>query len=186
MAGASGATERRLAPADAGALRLRVLSALVLAPVALAAIWLGGRYLQALTVVAALVMAWEWARLCHGGAFLVSGFAAILASVGAVVAAIWGGVLAGSIFAATGALLVFAISRGSREQAAHWLAGGVLWVALPCVILLWLAHSTRAGREMLLWLFAIVWATDIGAYAFGRRFGGPLLAPRWSPRKTWA
>jgi phosphatidate cytidylyltransferase len=39
---------------------------------------------------------------------------------------------------------------------------------------------------MLLWMFAVVWATDIGAYAVGRRLGGPRLAPRWSPGKTWA
>jgi phosphatidate cytidylyltransferase len=59
-------------------------------------------------------------------------------------------------------------------------------VALPCVILLWLAQSPGAGRTTLLWVFAVVWATDIGAYAVGRRLGGPLLAPRWSPRKTWS
>ena len=39
---------------------------------------------------------------------------------------------------------------------------------------------------MLLWMLAVVWATDIGAYAAGRTLGGPRLAPRWSPRKTWA
>jgi phosphatidate cytidylyltransferase len=37
-----------------------------------------------------------------------------------------------------------------------------------------------------LWLFAVVWATDIGAYVVGRAIGGPRLAPRWSPGKTWA
>jgi phosphatidate cytidylyltransferase len=37
-----------------------------------------------------------------------------------------------------------------------------------------------------LWLLAVVWATDIGAYAVGRGVGGPRLAPRWSPRKTWS
>jgi phosphatidate cytidylyltransferase len=35
-------------------------------------------------------------------------------------------------------------------------------------------------------MFVVVWATDVGAYAIGRQLGGPLLAPRWSPRKTWA
>ena len=49
-----------------------------------------------------------------------------------------------------------------------------------------LARALRAGRLTVLWIFAIVWATDIGAYAIGRWLGGPLLAPRWSPRKTWA
>jgi phosphatidate cytidylyltransferase len=36
------------------------------------------------------------------------------------------------------------------------------------------------------WIFAVVWATDIGAFAAGRTFGGPRLAPRFSPNKTWA
>src|SRR5579864_7281755 len=66
------------------------------------------------------------------------------------------------------------------------MAAGCLWVALPCIILLWLAQSENAGRVTLLWVFAIVWATDIGAYGVGRLLGGPRLAPRWSPRKTWA
>jgi phosphatidate cytidylyltransferase len=35
-------------------------------------------------------------------------------------------------------------------------------------------------------MLAVVWATDIGAYTIGRQIGGPLLAPKWSPRKTWA
>ncbi|HYZ42266.1 MAG TPA: phosphatidate cytidylyltransferase, partial [Stellaceae bacterium] len=60
------------------------------------------------------------------------------------------------------------------------------WVALPCVCLLWLAHDGPTGRAPLLWVLAVVWATDIGAYAVGRTVGGPRLLPRWSPRKTWA
>ena len=38
----------------------------------------------------------------------------------------------------------------------------------------------------MLWIFAVVWSTDIGAYAIGRGLGGPRLAPHWSPGKTWA
>jgi phosphatidate cytidylyltransferase len=67
-----------------------------------------------------------------------------------------------------------------------WLASGTLWIALPCVLLLWLAQRDGSGRATLLWILAVVWATDIGAYAFGSRIGGPRLAPRWSPGKTWA
>jgi len=57
---------------------------------------------------------------------------------------------------------------------------------LPCVLLLWLGRAEGAGRVTVLWIFAVVWATDIGAYLVGRQIGGPRLAPRWSPRKTWA
>jgi phosphatidate cytidylyltransferase len=63
---------------------------------------------------------------------------------------------------------------------------GMLWVALPCVCLLWLAREGISGRVTLLWVVAVVWATDIGAYVVGKMLGGPRLAPRWSPRKTWA
>lgn len=172
-----------MAPAEAGSLRLRILSALVLAPLPLGAIWLGGPYLAALIVVAAVIMAWEWSRLCGGGPVLVGAVA-----VAVLVAAAWG-LWAGSALAIVGAAVTWAVETGRGGKAPLWTAVGSLWVGLPCIILLWLlwlVQSGSAGRAMLLWLFAVVWATDIGAYAFGRRLGGPLLAPQWSPRKTWA
>jgi len=82
--------------------------------------------------------------------------------------------------------IVFGAARLAQDREPRWLALGALWIAVPCVLLLWLARIDGAGRSTVLWIFAIVWATDIGAYAIGRRLGGPLLWPRWSPRKTWA
>jgi phosphatidate cytidylyltransferase len=169
-----------LALAEARSLRLRVLSALVLAPLPLVAIWLGGPFLWVLTVAAAVIMAWEWSRLCGGGGVLV-GVVAI-----AVAAAALAGIGAGAAIALCGAGLVWLVESRQRRAAPRWMAAGSLWVALPCIILLWLAQSASAGRVTLLWVFAVVWATDIGAYAAGRQMGGPLLAPRWSPHKTWA
>lgn len=158
----------------------------MLAPLPLAAIWFGGLFLQLLTALTASLMAWEWGRLCGGGR---SGVAA-LALVGAVVAAVAvtavAGVWSGAAIALGGAAIVWGIAVREPGVAPLWMAAGSLWVALPCVILLWLADSAGAGRATLLWVFAVVWATDIGAYAAGRTLGGPLLAPRWSPGKTWA
>jgi phosphatidate cytidylyltransferase len=184
LAGASGATGRPLAPADAGTLRLRILSALVLAPLPIIAIWFGGPLLSVLTLVAAIVMAWEWGRLC--GAPGVGGWVLLGVVTAAVVLASFGETAAGALLAGAGAVLVWQIGLRRRAAAPLWLAAGSLWVALPCIILLWLAQSGAAGRGTLFWLFAVVWATDIGAYAVGRQLGGPLLAPSWSPRKTWA
>ena len=45
---------------------------------------------------------------------------------------------------------------------------------------------TPAGAQHLLWLLIVIWATDICAYLVGRAVGGPRLAPRISPGKTWA
>ena len=111
---------------------------------------------------------------------------AVLAAIGAAVAAEAAGGIAPAIgVSLLGAAIVFGAARLARDREPRWLALGALWIAVPCVLLLWLARIDGAGRFTVLWIFAIVWATDIGAYAIGRRLGGPLLWPRWSPRKTW-
>ena len=179
----------RLAPADRssqGSLRLRILSALVLAPIAIAIAWAGWPWLPIVTATAGAVMAWEWARLCHAGRLRPSGVVLIGAVLGAVAVAAAGEIVLAIGVSLAGAAIVFAMARREAGGAAQWLALGALWVALPCVLLLWLARMDGAGRVTVLWIFAVVWSTDIGAYAIGRRLGGPRLAPRWSPGKTWA
>ncbi len=168
-------------PAPESALAPRVLSALALAPLPVAAIWFGSPWLPLLTGLAAGVMAWEWGRLTRrdglGKTILVA----------LVLAAVWAAALLPVRFAllltVAAAGLVFSASGVSPAGGGGWAALGVLWLALPSISLLWLAQS---GRATLFWILAVVWATDIGAYAVGMSIGGPRLAPRWSPAKTWS
>jgi phosphatidate cytidylyltransferase len=186
FAAAIAATVHRLARADSGSFWLRVISALTLAPLPIAAIWFGSPWLPLLTAAAAAVMAWEWGRLCRGGHFGRIG----LVLVGVVLVSVAVAALASARLAlgtaVLGAAVVFWVARERRDLDPQWTAFGALWVALPCVCLLWLARDGSTGRATLLWVLAVVWATDIGAYVAGRALGGPRLAPRWSPRKTWA
>jgi phosphatidate cytidylyltransferase len=175
-----------LVPTERNPLIPRILSALVLAPVAVAAAWFGSPWLPLVTVIAAAGMGWEWARLCRGGRLGASGGMLVAVVTAAVIAAELAGLSAAFGLSLAGAALVFATARSGGDRQPYWLALGALWVAVPCVLWLWLAGNDAAGRVTLLWIFAVVWATDIGAYAVGRRFGGLRLAPRWSPRKTWA
>lgn len=62
----------------------------------------------------------------------------------------------------------------------------VVYVLAALVALLWLRHQPGTGRETVLWIVAVVWATDIGAYFLGKLAGGAKLAPRISPGKTWS
>jgi phosphatidate cytidylyltransferase len=175
-----------LVRAERGSLPLRILSAVILAPFPIAAIWFGWPWLPLLTAIAATVMAWEWGRLCRSGRFGQTGIVlvtVVLATVGAAALASPGLALGTALL---GAGIVFWAARKKRDLAPQWTAFGALWVALPCVCLLWLARDGPVGRATLLWVLAVVWSTDIGAYAIGRTLGGPRLAPRWSPRKTWA
>lgn len=175
----------RAEPAEQNSLKLRVLSSVVLAPIAVAAAWAGWPWLPIVTAVAGAVMAWEWARLCGDGGIGASGALLIATTLAAIVVAAAAGFVAATLVSVLGAVSVFAAARREPGGQAWWLAVGTLWVALPCVLLLWLARLDQTGVTVL-WIFALVWATDIGAYAAGRRFGGPRLAPSWSPRKTWA
>lgn len=67
-----------------------------------------------------------------------------------------------------------------------WVVFGLIYVALA-VHGLWLVRALPGnGLLMAAWLFLVVWATDVGAYVFGRTIGGPKIAPAISPSKTWA
>jgi phosphatidate cytidylyltransferase len=172
------------APAAIGGFGRRVLSALVLAPTAIAAAWFGWPWLPIVTALAGAGMAWEWARLCGAGRVGARGCVLIAAILAAVASAAVGQIAAALVLSALGAAVVFVLARRESGSDAGWLALGAVWLAVPCVLLLWLSRAD--GRPTVLWIFAVVWATDIGAYATGRRVGGPRLAPSWSPGKTWS
>jgi phosphatidate cytidylyltransferase len=74
------------------------------------------------------------------------------------------------------------LSTGARVG---WLLFGIVYLG-AAIAGLWVARSTEEGFFVTMVLFGVVWATDIGAYAFGRAIGGPKIAPRISPSKTWA
>jgi phosphatidate cytidylyltransferase len=173
------------ADAKPSSLRLRILSALVMAPVALAAVWLGGWWLSALVLLAVAGMCWEWARLATGGGFGATGAVTVATGVIAVGALLFGAGL-GTAFAlaCAGSAAVLTVAASTRAAEPLWAAAGTLWIALGTAAFLYLALA--GGRGMALWLLAVVWATDIGAYAAGRSIGGPRLAPRLSPNKTWS
>jgi phosphatidate cytidylyltransferase len=162
-----------------------------LLPIPIAAVWFGWPWLQLVTTAAAALMAWEWGRLCYrarSGATAAVLLRIILVGVVMAPVATAGVADAGLAVAISvvGAGVAYWVACGSTDLDPLWAALGTIWVALPCVAFLWLAGEKVGGRATLFWVLAAVWATDTGAYAFGYTFGGPRLAPRWSPRKTWA
>ena len=157
-----------------------------MAPLALLAVWFGWPWLPALVALVALGMSWEWLRLTGGGVLGWSGALMVLTAVAAVVMMAFGWAPEALLVAAVGAFGVWLAAQAERASAPLWKALGALWFAVPCVVFLWLRSDSEEGRAAVLWLLAVVWATDSGAYAAGRAIGGPRLAPRLSPNKTWA
>jgi phosphatidate cytidylyltransferase len=63
---------------------------------------------------------------------------------------------------------------------------GLLYAALPASALVWLRGDQAFGAAAVIYLFAVAWTTDTASYVAGRLIGGPKLAPRVSPQKTWS
>lgn len=159
----------------------RTISAVTLGLPVLLAAYYGPPFFDVLIAVGAAVLAWEWFGLCGTGSPRFFGMTLGGVLLLAVAMASGFGIAHALAALALGTVLVSVISRGQP-----WLAAGTVYLGLPCVAFIWLRNDAGAGREIVLWLIGVVWAADIGAYAAGRLFGGPRLAPRVSPNKTWA
>ncbi|MEO1045335.1 MAG: phosphatidate cytidylyltransferase [Pseudomonadota bacterium] len=66
-----------------------------------------------------------------------------------------------------------------------WMGFGLVYIGLAVIALIFTRIEPGAGLQALMLIMAVI-ATDVGAYFVGRAIGGPKLAPRISPNKTWA
>jgi phosphatidate cytidylyltransferase len=178
----------RAEPFDA-ALERRTVSALVLVAVALLGLWLGGWWLAALVAAAIVIMAQEWTRLARGVDGVGQGLlrlAVILFPLLALWQTMHGGPVRALLVLLLGSVLAAGGVAVAAPAGAFRAALGVVYLGLPAVALLALRNHPASGPAHLLWLFLVVWTTDIAAYLVGRSIGGPKLAPGISPGKTWA
>lgn len=166
-------------------LQLRIVSGIILAAVTLGATWVGGTVFQLLSVAIALLVYYEWSTITRlaerdfqGNAFGWLSQAAIAALILFDGAQLTLMVLAA--FAAAAALWV--LLRGGS----WWLPGGIVYSGLTGISLSAIREDSDIGLIAMIFIFAVVWATDILAYFTGRAIGGPKLAPRISPGKTWS
>lgn len=179
-------------PISKSDLPTRFAAGVAMVAVAILALYFGGWAFRLLAVAAAAIMLIEWGDMHRvsrawsiaGAAFLalvLIGTAEWLYPVAeqdevlstATFLPAWRGF---AVLAGAALLLGLATRRVT-------MTGGFLYIALPAFALIVLDWAWYA---LVLWVLVVTWATDIFAYFAGRSIGGPKLAPRISPNKTWA
>jgi phosphatidate cytidylyltransferase len=165
-------------------LLLRLASAFVLIAITLAAVLVSPWSFLALVIVGAGLLLWEWGSATRGNGF--DGTSLIQAvSVTALAIFVALDRFDLGLFVVGAAAVVIAFSATDRARAL-WALSGLAYVALPAASLVWLRSDPQYGLAAILFLFAVTWATDTFSYVGGRSLGGPKLAPRISPKKTWS
>lgn len=166
-------------------LKRRIVSGLVMAAVVLAATWAGGLAFRILAAAISLLVYFEWSTITRlternftGNLVAWVGIILLAANIAFGDAEMSMPLFSG--LAVTMALIVL-VGGGT-----WWLPGGVIYAGLSGIALAAIREGGFSGLAAILFVFAVVWATDILAYFVGRALKGPKLAPRISPGKTWS
>jgi phosphatidate cytidylyltransferase len=167
--------------ASTGDLGKRIASGVVMALLAVGAGVLGGWPFALFWAAAAVGIFWEWSTIVAGGA-IAARAVGIAALIAATLAAGAGQIYAASLVLAAGVAVVAACAPGRRG----WAAAGVVYAGIALLAPMVLRPDREFGLLAMLFLFAVVWSTDILGYFIGRAVGGPRLAPPISPKKTWS
>jgi len=164
-------------------LLMRILTAIVFAAIALFLTWEGGFIFALFAWCVGGLVLYEWRGISKSCWRQID---EIIVSVAYIIF----GILLVADFSAP---LVFAVIFFSAiilalvaGRKAGWVTGGYLYATLPVLSLTYIRGEEPFGFGAIVFLFAIVWGTDIAAYFNGRSLGGPKLAPKFSPNKTWS
>lgn len=178
-------------------LKTRIITALILAPIAIGGIFfLPPLGFSLFTGAVVTIGAWEWANMSG-----IEGQCGRVAYAAVTAAILYGLLNVPAVLVLWLALawwfICFLLVRSYPRGAARWgslpmrtLMG--LFVLVPAWV--GLNHLRTGGFQfgdvtnnlwVILYVFCVVWVADIGAYFTGRNFGKARLAPRVSPGKSW-
>jgi phosphatidate cytidylyltransferase len=166
----------------AGELGKRVISGIVLGIAAIGSAWIGGIVFLLIWLLAAVAVWWEWTGVIKAAP------RPLLAGVGGVALVCMAVALAmdAPAIAFVCAVIGAGVATAAVQERRVWAGAGVIYAALVLIPSVMLREDAGFGLTAILWLFAVVWGQDTGAYFAGRLLGGPKLAPAISPSKTWS
>jgi phosphatidate cytidylyltransferase len=162
----------------------RLLSALIMAALALGSVLVSIWTFVALVIAAGVTVSWEWGRLIRQAGFDAI---AVLQSAAVTVVAVAVALSRPGLALIAAALALAGTGfLGFSSATLVWSLLGIAYSVLPAWSMVWLRSDLTVGATALLYLLVVAWTTDTASYAGGRLIGGPKLALRISPQKTWS
>lgn len=169
----------------------RVLVAVILLPIGIAAIYLGGWVFNSLVIIIMCLAAWEYTQLFRSGGFQPAMPIVITGVFSLVALRAWKGFeysaeLISILILASMSYHLVAYERGKEQSGSDFgvTLGGIFYLGWIGAYLISLRSMTN-GAWLVLIVLPSVWIADSGAYFIGRAFGRHRLSPRLSPKKTW-
>jgi len=166
-------------------LQLRIASAIVMIAVVLAATWFGGLAFKILAAGIGLLIYYEWSTITRlaENSIRANAFGWFSMAVISLNMLFGRAELTVPLFAG---LVVTAAIPAFLRRVSWWQPGGLFYAGLSAISLSAIRGEDSLGFIAMLFVFIVVWSTDILAYFVGRAIGGPKLAPKISPGKTWS
>lgn len=171
-------------------LQKRILSSLIMVPVAIGALWAGHPYVDIMVFVVGALLAWEWSSMVPNQKPSVFAVCYTFALGCALLIFNWT-----VLFLTLLGTAFLAYIKAKNEKHRRLLTLGTLYISLGVGSLYWLYYlfdafggipEEKGSFVMMLWFMLVVWSVDIGAYFVGSTVKGPKLAPKISPNKTWS
>lgn len=172
-----------MAPSKRKNLLIRTVTGIVILCPALWAIHAGAPYFNILLAVFGGAMAWEWVRLCNHDRFNFAGVLFAGTIIAICLLPFWSVGSFGLSYVLLLATSVIVFLFNPRCLARYLLSFGVIYVGVALLGFLMLREQ---DWSLVAWLCTCVIATDTGAYLVGSTIGGPKIAPKVSPNKTWS
>ena len=157
----------------------RVVTALVMIPVVIGALYVGFPYLHLAALIFGGLMAWEWSTMIPNKNAVVYAVTYSLCIVSAIV---FPSALGIALLTLGSAIFIWLKSK--EENHRGLLTLGVFYITIGFGSVVWLYNTV--GFIDTLWFLLMVWSVDTGGYIFGSTIKGPKLAPKISPNKTWS